>query len=327
MSNVDPSNLPAVPDDPDAALARSEQLLGQVAEWLPSADDPEAVWDTKCKLDAFEEYANRRQLEAGPLRSAQRLCEARIGQLVPPVPNDATRDRTGTVVPGTTVPIPKTQLSEFRRLDRYREVWEPKLPLTRKECLKLIRASQKAEQVAEIAAAEPAPLEAVGTFPVIYVDPPWRYDFAASSTRQIENHYPTMHLDEIKALSVPAADDAVLLMWATSPKLREAFEVLDAWGFTYVTSMVWVKDRIGMGYYARSRHELLLIAKRGALPVPDPEDRPDSVIEAPLGKHSEKPDAAYEIIERMYPLHRKVELFARRARDGWAAWGNQAAAA
>lgn len=324
MSNVDESSLPAVPDDPETALAASEHLLHQVAEWLPSADDPEAVWDTKCKLDAYEEYANRKQLEAGPLRSAQRLCEARIGQLVPPVPAEQRHiGSSGNYLSG----VHKQQLSEFRRLDRYREVWEPKLPLTRKECLKLIRASQKAEQVAEIAASEPAPLEAVGTFPVIYVDPPWRYDFAASSTRQIENHYPTMHLDDIKALSVPAADDAVLLMWATSPKLREAFEVLDAWGFTYVTSMVWVKDRIGMGYYARSRHELLLIAKRGALPVPDPEDRPDSVIEAPLGKHSEKPDAVYEIIEHMYPLHRKVELFARRARDGWAAWGNQAATA
>src|SRR5690606_19179833 len=102
-------------------------------------------------------------------------------------------------------------------------------------------------------------------------------------------------------------------------------QVIDAWGFDYRTCMVWVKDRIGMGYYARQRHELLLIAKRGNFPVPDPEDRPDSVIDAPLGQHSAKPDVVYELIERMYPtVERKVELFARRPRDGWAAWGNQA---
>lgn len=198
--------------------------------------------------------------------------------------------------------------------------------MTLPEAKKEIRQREKAEKVAEIRAQEPAPLDAEGTFPVLYVDPPWRYEHA-EPTRAIENHYPTMSLDEIKAMDVPADPDAVLFLWATSPKLAEAMEVLDAWGFSYRTSMVWVKDRIGMGYYARQRHEMLLIAKRGDYPVPDPEDRPDSVITAPLGAHSAKPEVVYELIDRMYPFSRKVELFARRSRDGWAAWGNQAAEA
>ncbi len=199
--------------------------------------------------------------------------------------------------------------------------------VTLPEAKKQIRQREKAERVAEIASREPAPLQAEGTFSVLYVDPPWRYEHA-EPTRAIENHYPTMSLDEIKAMDVPADDDAVLFLWAPSPKLAEAMQVLDAWGFGYRTCMVWVKDRIGMGYYARQRHELLLIAKRGNFPVPDPEDRPDSVIEAALGQHSAKPDVVYEVIERMYPtVERKVELFARRPRDGWAAWGNQAAVA
>lgn len=188
------------------------------------------------------------------------------------------------------------------------------------------RLREKAARVAEIAAAEPVPFDGLGPFPVLYADPPWRYDFAESSTRQIENQYPTMSLDEIKALDVPAADDGVLFLWATSPKLPEALEVMAAWGFTYVTSMVWVKDKIGMGYYARQQHELLLIGKRGALPVPDPEDRPPSVLTAPRGEHSAKPDEAYRLIERMYPFAEKCELFQRRPRDRWAGWGNQAAA-
>jgi N6-adenosine-specific RNA methylase IME4 len=89
---------------------------------------------------------------------------------------------------------------------------------------------------------------------------------------------------------------------------------------------VWVKDRIGMGWYVRGRHEFLLIARRGDMPTPAEADRPDSVIEAPRERHSEKPSAAYDLIERMYPGAPKVELFARRHRPGWVAWGDEVAA-
>ncbi len=160
-------------------------------------------------------------------------------------------------------------------------------------------------------------------YAVIYADPPWRYDFAETDNRKIENQYPTMTEGEIAELDVPAADDAVLFMWATNPKLREAFTVLDGWGFDYVTNMVWIKDRIGMGYYARSRHELLLIAKRGSLPVPLPANRPDSVIEGRRAEHSAKPLHLYDVIERMYPGFAKIELFCRSPHDGWDAWGNE----
>jgi N6-adenosine-specific RNA methylase IME4 len=164
-----------------------------------------------------------------------------------------------------------------------------------------------------------------GVYQVLYVDPPWQYEYAESSTRAIENNYPTMTLDEIKALEVPAAPDAVLFLWATSPKLSESIEVMEAWGFEYRTCMVWVKDQIGMGYYARQRHELLLIGKRGELPVPPPSDRPDSVVEAPRTEHSAKPERFAELIEDMYPDFSKAELFCRgEPRDGWFGWGNQA---
>ena len=189
------------------------------------------------------------------------------------------------------------------------------------------RQQEKAAKVAEISSREPAPLDSLGPFPVIYADPPWRYDYAEDTARKIENHYPTMSLDEIKDLDVPAADDAVLFLWTTSPKLVEALEVMTAWGFEYRTCMVWVKDKIGMGYYARQQHELLLIGKRGALPVPDPEDRPPSVIEGTRTVHSAKPNRGYEVIERMYPLAEKCELFQRRPRNRWSGWGNQAEAA
>lgn len=199
--------------------------------------------------------------------------------------------------------------------------------LTVGEAAKVVRQQAKAERVAQIASAPVAALPQDVTFPVLLADPPWRYDYAEDTTRQIENHYPTMALDDIAALQVPAADDAVLFMWTTSPKLREAFTVLDGWGFGYRTCMVWVKDKIGMGYYARQQHELLFIATRGQLPVPDPADRPSSVFHGLRTAHSAKPPTAHELIERMYPHYRRVELFARAARPGWSAWGNQVAGA
>jgi N6-adenosine-specific RNA methylase IME4 len=134
-----------------------------------------------------------------------------------------------------------------------------------------------------------------------------------------------MSLEDICALPVLnlASPDAVLFMWTTAPHLRESFDVLVAWGFEYKTCVVWVKDKIGLGYFVRNQHELLLVATRGDMPSPSPANRPPSVIIAPRREHSRKPDEAYDFIERMYPELPKIELFARNARDGWRVWGNQ----
>lgn len=105
--------------------------------------------------------------------------------------------------------------------------------------------------------------------------------------------------------------------------LRESLEVMAAWGFLYRTNLVWVKDKIGTGYYIRNEHELLLIGRRGNLPVPEPGTQPSSVIHAPRTEHSEKPVEFYELIETLYPDLPKIELFARNNREGWKAWGNQ----
>ncbi len=174
-------------------------------------------------------------------------------------------------------------------------------------------------------AAECASLvDSVKPSPVIVADPPWQYDYSKSDSRKIENQYPTMELDEIAALEVPSLDDSVLFLWATSPKLEESLYVVDAWGFDYKTCMVWVKDKIGMGYYARQQHELILIATKGDLPTPDPKKRPSSVLTAPRGEHSAKPDEFVVLIESMYPTFRGLwlELFARTPRAGWQQWGS-----
>jgi N6-adenosine-specific RNA methylase IME4 len=160
-----------------------------------------------------------------------------------------------------------------------------------------------------------------GRYDVIYADPPWRYDFSRSNSRSIEAHYPTMTIEEICELKIPSAKDSVLFLWATSPKLREALRVVESWNFDYKTSMVWVKDKVGMGYYARGQHEILFIGTKGEVGVPAPAKRRDSVIYAPVGEHSKKPEILYEIIESMYPGRDYLELFARSKHDGWKTWG------
>jgi N6-adenosine-specific RNA methylase IME4 len=168
-------------------------------------------------------------------------------------------------------------------------------------------------------------------YPIIYADPPWRYENPpiGSQSRAIENHYPTMGLEEICALPVAALafDDALLFLWATAPKLYECMKVIDAWGFDYRTCLVWDKEKIGMGYYARNQHELLLIAKRGDIPPPAEGSQHSSVYREARGEHSAKPVFYYEMIEAAYPQLPKIELFSRSPRFGWAAWGNQAEAA
>ena len=186
-------------------------------------------------------------------------------------------------------------------------------------------------KIAEISRGN-APLGSAVKYPVLYADPPWKYENPpmGAGNRSIENHYPTMTLEEICALPVSdaATDDAILYLWATAPKLAECLKVVEAWGFTYRTNFVWVKDKIGMGYHARSQHELLLVCKRGQIPPPAVEDRVSSVVTAERGKHSEKPDEFYDLIESFYPTLPKLELFCRGAsREGWSAWGNQADAA
>lgn len=165
---------------------------------------------------------------------------------------------------------------------------------------------------------------------VILADPEWRFEVYSRETgmdRAADNHYPTSETDKICARPVQdiAADDCVLFLWATVPMLPDALRVIAAWGFTYKSHCIWKKDRIGTGYWFRNQHELLLVATRGdRLPAPAMGTQFPSVVEAALGRHSEKPSVFYELIERYFPTLPKIELNARAARESWDSWGNEA---
>jgi N6-adenosine-specific RNA methylase IME4 len=162
-----------------------------------------------------------------------------------------------------------------------------------------------------------------GPFELIYADPPWKLGNPDGAYAP-ENHYPTMPPAEIEALALPAAEQAVLFLWAVNCLLPQALAVIEAWGFTYKANIAWDKGSIGPGTWLRQQHELLLVGTKGGFPPPEPQRRPASVIGAKRRRHSQKPEAAYELIERAYPEVSKLELFARGTpRAGWAAWGNE----
>ena len=168
------------------------------------------------------------------------------------------------------------------------------------------------------------PMLPEGKFNVIYADPPWQYDFSETDSRQIENQYPTMSVEEISELKVPAYDNAVLYLWATAPKLREALKVVESWGFEYKTNLIWDKQTIGMGYWFRGQHELLLVATKGEFSPPEESLRVPSVFSERKTKHSKKPSKFHEWIELWYPNEKYLELFARnKYSDKWTVYGNQ----
>lgn len=166
--------------------------------------------------------------------------------------------------------------------------------------------------------AEPSML-----YSLIYADPPWKYSFSKSKSREIESQYPTMTCAEICEMKIPAEKDCVLYLWATAPKLLEALAVMKAWGFTYKTQAVWDKGKIGMGYWFRGRHEILLVGVRGKVSPPEQPKRTPSVFNFTRGKHSKKPEEIRKLIEEWFPDAKRLEMFCRDASPGWAVYGNE----
>jgi N6-adenosine-specific RNA methylase IME4 len=209
------------------------------------------------------------------------------------------------------------------------------------------------------------PPEDIGQFQIIVADPPWKYndqkeiDLNGQPTRGIGagHHYHMMDTEEI--MDLPVADMAdkrcMLWLWATGPRLYDAFRVMRAWGFKYLTiGFVWVKTYahkwgetesqftlpglghetftdlmnrmlvFGPGYYTGSNVELVLLGRKGRAFKHSPDFKASQVVVAPLGEHSVKPEEAQDRIEEMYPqCETRLELFARRQRVGWTVLGDE----
>ncbi len=165
-------------------------------------------------------------------------------------------------------------------------------------------------------------------YAVIVMDSPWPENGAGKIPRGANRHYKTMKIKDIEALKVgeQAAEDCHLWMWATDTYEEDALRIIRRYGFRKVATWIWVKTtkdgqhiKEGIGQYSRKSHELLFLCTRGKAAVPATKDRPTSVILAPPTEHSEKPQEAWDVIERVSRRRGgpRLELFARTRRSGW----------
>ena len=172
----------------------------------------------------------------------------------------------------------------------------------------------------------------------IVVDPPWAFDQtwakgkflvyngakggdgAYRKGRGAVANYTVMSLEDIQELPLGEWADgpAHLYVWTTNQFLVQAHELAQGWGFAVKTMLTWVKPRIGMGTYYRNNTEHVVFAARGGLKVLRHNVR--TAFRAAQGRHSEKPAAFYDIVESMSPGP-YLDVFARKQRFGWDAWG------
>lgn len=178
-----------------------------------------------------------------------------------------------------------------------------------------------ARQVAKID-AEPEPLPE-GPFRVIVIDPPWSYRNRPNDpSHRAANPYPSKTLKEIKGIPVEsrAHDDCILWLWTTNAHLREAFEVVDAWGFTYKTLLTWIKHKMGTGHWLRGKTEHCLMCVRGKPTVILTNQT--TAIEGKAREHSRKPEEFYAMVEAFCPGS-KLDWFGRTQREGWVVYGDE----
>lgn len=161
-------------------------------------------------------------------------------------------------------------------------------------------------------------------FGTIYADPPWPYDNQGTRAAT-KNHYKAhsdLTIEDICKMPVPqlSAESAHCHLWTTNGFIREAFQVMEAWGFTYKSCFVWVKPDFGIGNYWRVGHEFMLFGIKGKAPFSD--NSQQSWIYEQAGEHSAKPAKVRRIIEMTSPGP-FLELFSRREIEGWTVWGNE----
>lgn len=173
-----------------------------------------------------------------------------------------------------------------------------------------------------------------GPYATILADPPWQFQNRTGKVAPEHRRllrYPTMELKEIKELPIArlAAAQSHLYLWVPNALLLEGLQVMEAWGFTYKTNLVWYKvrkdggpDGRGVGFYYRNVTELVLFGVRGRMRTLPPARRQVNILTTRKREHSRKPDEIYDVIEECSPGPR-LELFARFARQGWDQWGNE----
>ena len=301
------------------------------------------------RLGLAKEVLAQKVAEAQEIAEVKTGAEIRLGELTSAMPTSsgARTDRTSSAT-GTRLQtkqealdragIRKQSASEYERMAAHPEIVEQAMAeardrgdvVSRSGIMKKVNAEIKRQERQESIRQQvdrpqaPCRVDIFTTdrkYRIIYADPPWSYNDKQDTDKLggAVKHYDTMALDEICALPIPAADDAVLFLWAKSPMLEDIFKVINAWGFKYKSSFVWDKVAHNMGHYNSVRHELLLIATRGSC-TPDVPKLMDSVVSIERTDHSRKPRWFRDMIDTLYPWGERLEMFARETPERWDVW-------
>jgi N6-adenosine-specific RNA methylase IME4 len=166
-------------------------------------------------------------------------------------------------------------------------------------------------------------------FKTVLLDPPWMERGGGKSKRGADRHYPLLSTPKMPSViqSCPfwsnLEDSCHMYMWVTNNFLPDGLWLIEKLGFRYITNVVWVKDKFGLGQYFRGQHELCLFATRGrGFDVKTDSHSIPSVLNGKRDKHSKKPESFYDLIEKR-SNGSYLEIFARSKRDNWVSWGNE----
>ncbi len=236
------------------------------------------------------------------LRVSTRTVE-RLVAIADALPDDVRRDLKGT--PAASRQVELQRIADLPERDQRRVAKD----------LQRQRPGGTRAAIARLASRKRQPALPRGKHDVLVVDPPWRYESERVA-------YPTLTLDEIRAIPIPAlaAKDSILWLWTTNAMMAEAHECVRCWGFQPKTILTWDKVRSTFGHWLLNRTEHCVLATRG-----DPQvvlTNESTIIRARVREHSRKPDEFYDLVEALCRgRRRKLDLFARETRKGWKAWG------
>jgi N6-adenosine-specific RNA methylase IME4 len=317
-----------------AVISQARQMLQQAK----TLDDVLEIRDKAAAAKVYFKAANESVELMNAAVEVKLRAERKAGELLSVMAKRGRPEKGDTKSPFLVESgVTNKQSSRWQQLYRVpdevfeqhiRSVIEARRELTTKDVLKLAarQATPEPMEPGELPhdSAIVSDMTQVGEqkFGTVYADPPWNYGNQATRA-STDNHYDTMSIEDLCNMPVRdvVADDAHLHLWTTNGFLREAFDVIDAWGFEYRSCFVWCKPQMGIGNYWRVSHEFMLLGIRGNAKR-FLERNHMSWMELERREHSVKPEKIRGIIERVSPGP-YLELFGRKAVQGWTVLGNQ----
>lgn len=319
---------------------------------------PDKLDSVRAELRAIKKVGLAHEVYEQKLQEAQEIAEvvldsqAKLGELmrevpkaqgrrtdVTPIPNVGDKSKTKTEAIAEMLGMDAVKdkkkvehtIERFETLANHPEVVEQvkaearerKELATRSDVLAKIKNEQRKEMIQrQVEEIEKGNIEKPdGLFDVIAIDPPWNYGTSFDADgRRVANPYPEMTQEQLKALEIPAKANCVMFLWTTQKFIWDAKELLDTWGFTYRSMIVWDKEKIGMGDLIRMQCEFCLIGIKGS-PVFKDNHSVRDIIREPRREHSRKPEEFYRIVDDLC-AGRKLDFFSREERTGWFSYGN-----